>query len=286
MSQKEEALNRLGDRELLELARSTSKDKIDDGTSRSSLIEIVKASFSLKEIKQKVDQIRNPLKTSTVRDKAFTIGGVGQLFLIIYGIASYLIAVISSTLVSLYGLYGELSRIKAYAVFGIIGITFFFVFSLLNMSSMVSLRVRFSGNRLGLIIGSIALAASILPMSYHVATLLGLTYEIVTPSIGTEYVSYNVLGTFLPYASAVLMQLTFTLIGVFFLVRRKRFPDGDISLAAGIVYIFAGSLGVNPYIGYPYIGYSYFSVFFTVPFLVIMAGAMGAASFLARKAVE
>jgi hypothetical protein len=65
VSQKEKALNKLNDRNLLELARSVSKNYVDSGTSRNNLVKIVKASLSIEEIKQKINQTKSPLDTST-----------------------------------------------------------------------------------------------------------------------------------------------------------------------------------------------------------------------------
>ncbi len=96
VSQKEEALSRLNDRELLDLARSVSQNYVVKDTSRKNLIKIVKESLSVEEIKQKVSERKSPLKTKTKRDRAFNIGAVGQAFLVIYGIAAYVMFFVSA----------------------------------------------------------------------------------------------------------------------------------------------------------------------------------------------
>jgi hypothetical protein len=277
VSQKEEALNRLDDMRLLELARSVSKDHVDSGTSRNNLIKIVKASLSIEEIKQKINQIGNPPSTSTVRDKAFTIGGIAQVFFVIYAVVFYIASFVSAS--PYYGYSVE--SIRANAILGIGETVFFLVSTILNMGSMIALRERFSGNRVGMISGSTGLVTSVLGMLYYLATILGLTYEIIGPVSGYQQVSYNLLGNLLLFAYLMLVSLTVALMGVFFLLYRRRLPDGDVSLAAGIVYIFA-VLAV-PYL---FISIGYYPAYFTSPILLIMAGALGTVCFLARTSLE
>jgi hypothetical protein len=266
MSQKEGSLNKLDDGRLLELARSVSKNYVDSGTSRNSLIKIVKASLSIEEIKKKVAETMNPLEKETGRDIAFTLGAMGQVFLLIYGIANYLLFFAPLYLPPVY-LYSD-TYVQRNAVLGTIGAVLFLIFAVLNMSSMIALRARLSGNRAGVISGSVGLIASILGMLYYLATILGVTY-------------YNELSIILPVMYAVLIASTMVLIGVFFLLYRRRFSDGDVSMAAGIVYIFAGSTEVS-ILSYPV----YYSAYVVNPPLFLVAGALGLACFLARRAAD
>jgi hypothetical protein len=72
------------------------------------------------------------------------------------------------------------------------------------------------------------------------------------------------------------MILSLAWIGVFFLVHRQQLPSGNVSLAAGFMYVFASILSLNQFLAYGY----YFAFF--NPFSVI-ASAMGAACYLAHK---
>ncbi len=157
----------------------------------------------------------------------------------------------------------------------------FLVFTVLNMSSMIALQQRLSGNRSGIISGSIGLVASIFGLIYYLATFFGLTYETVEVSPGYFQPRYTALGDLLPVVYAALIASAMILIGVFFLLCRKQLSDSELSLVTGIVYIFAGSNGVSlaSYL-------SYFYVYTVEPALFIMAGALGLACFLARKLVE
>jgi hypothetical protein len=288
MGQKEEFLRRLDDSELLELAKSVSKDQIDSRKSRNNLIKIVKASLSLEEIKQKVDGTVNPVKIIAPRSKALTLGGVGQLFFVMYGIVSLILMSLPPVIISLPSNFIGIpvSIIQETAVSDFIEAGPLMVFAVLNMASMAALRRGFSGNKMGLISGSIALASSSLAMSYSIATILGLTYTIVEPP-PLEGGNYNLLSTFLQGFNVVLMMLSLALIGVFFVVHCQQFPGGDISLAAGFVYMFACfvSLSVSIqslryFLEYGY-NYGYSNTFLPVP--MVIAGALGAGCFLAQK---
>jgi hypothetical protein len=289
VGQKEEYLSRLDDSELLELAKSVSKDQIHSRMSRDNLIKIVKASLSLEEIKQKVNGNGNPARIIAPRSKAFTLGGDGQLFLVMYGIVS-LIYVSLPPIIYFppSGVSGiPMTVIQEVAVFDFTEASLLMVFAVLNMISMRALRREFSGNKTGLISGSIALASSMLAMFYSVATILGLTYTVVVPPPGLEWVNYNQLGTFLQVFNAALMMLTLALIGVFFVVHCRQLPGGNISLAAGFVYMFACFLylfvsiqGLSYLLVYGYY-YAYSNAFAAVP--IVIAGILGAGCFLAQK---
>jgi hypothetical protein len=288
LSQKEKFLSRLDDTELLELAKSVSKDQIDSRIGRSDLIKIVKAYLSLEEIKQKVNGTGNPVKISAPRGKAFTLGGAGQVFFVLYGIAALIFMSLPPTLY--YGmLIGSVAVIRGGALFASAEASLpmvfvvlngeaslLMVFAVLNMISMTALRKELSGNKTGLISGSIALAYSTLAMVYSIATTYANT---VTPPGLNEPPNYYLLGTLQVFTS-VLMTLTLALIGVFFVVHYRHLPGGDISLVAGFVYAFAGILYFYFLLGYGF----YFAYLF--PFespLSIVAGSLGAACYLAHK---
>jgi hypothetical protein len=280
VGQKEEALSRLSDRELLDLARSVSGNYVVSDAGRKNLIKIVKGSLSLEEIKQKVNEEKNPLKTKTKRGKAFIMGGVAQAFLVIYGIAAYMIFFVS-VYSPMFFPYMSPAYMQSNAILGMVVAAFFLIFTVLNLSSMIALRQRLSGNRSGMISGSIGLVTSIFGLIYYLATFLGLTYETVEISPGSFQTSYTLLGNLLPFIYSALIASTMILIGVFFLLYRRQLSDSELSMATGIIYIFAGSNGVGlaPYI-------SYYYVYVVEPALFIMAGALGLACFLARKLVE
>jgi hypothetical protein len=247
--------------------------------SRKNLIKIVKGSLSLEEIKQKVNEARNPLKTKTKRDKAFIMAGVAQAFLVIYGIATYVIFFVSVYAAVVYPY--QLSYIQSNAILGLVAAAFFLIFTVLNLSSMIALRQRLSGNRSGMISGSIGLVSSIFGLIYYIATFLGLTYQTVEISPGNFQAIITLLGNLLPVIYTALITSTMILIGVFFLLNRRRLSDSELSMATGIIYIFAGSSGVSlpSY-------FSYYYATFAEPTLFIIAGALGLACFLARKLAE
>jgi hypothetical protein len=284
MSQKEKFLSRLDDTELLELAKSVSKDQIDSRTSRNNLIKIIKASLSLEEIKDKVNGTGNPAKIIAPRSKAFTLGGAGQFFFVMYGIVLLIYVSLPPIFYSEpFNLFAiPVWIIQEVAVFDLTEASLLMVFAVLNMISMTALRGEFSGNKTGLISGSVALASSTLAMFYSVATILGLTYTLVAqPFIG--WANYNLLGTFLQVFKVALMMLTLALIGVFFVVHYRQLPGGNISLVAGFMYMFASIQSVSYFLDYGYY-YVYSNAFFPFPlFLSVIAGALGAGCFLAQK---
>jgi hypothetical protein len=198
------------------------------------------------------------------------------VFFVIYGIVSWIVTSLPPThypvLIAL-----PVVGIQEGAVLGLAEAGLLMVFAVLNMVSMTALRKEFSGNKTGLISGSIALATSTLAMFYNIATILGLTYTIVVPPPGLEQANYNLLGTVLPVFNLVLMILTLASIGVFFFVHSRQLPGGGISLVAGFMYVFASI----PSLSYLVDGYYYYAYIF--PPFIIIAGALGAACFLAQK---
>jgi hypothetical protein len=70
------------------------------------------------------------------------------------------------------------------------------------------------------------------------------------------------------------LDLTFVSIGVFFLLHRNRLPDGDISLTAGITYLFASTTS-----NYMLVSYGFAIVYLFNPILLVAAGALGLACF-------
>jgi hypothetical protein len=285
VGQKEELLSRLDDRDLLELARSVSKEQIDSRTGRNNLIKMVKASLSIEEIKQKINGTGGPAKIIAPRSKALTLGGSGQFFFVMYGIVSLIYAslppIIYAEPFTLSGI--PVTIIQEVAVFDFIESGLLMVFAVLNMISMTALRGEFSGNKMGLISGSIALASSTLAMFYSIAT----TYvnTVIPPGLN-EPPNYYLLGTLQVFTS-VLMMLTLVLIGVFFVVHHRHLPGGDICLVAGFAYMFACFVSLSVSIqslsylldyGYYYAGSNTF-----VPVPSVIAGALGAGCFLAQK---
>jgi uncharacterized membrane protein len=111
----------------------------------------------------------------------------------------------------------------------------------------------------GIIGGLIGLVTSVVGLLNYMATVSGAT------------------GTLLPYTYLILTALTFTMMGVFFLLHRQRLPDGDIAMVSGMIYLFASLSGT---IQYAYYSYPYYS--FSNPFLLVVAGVLGASCFLAR----
>jgi hypothetical protein len=279
LSKKEEALSKLNDEELLDLARSVSENSVGSDASRKNLIKMVKGSLSVEEIKQKVNEKKSSLKMKTPRDRASIMGAVGQAFLIVYGIVSYLVFFFSVYNPVYYPL--SPTYFQTNAILGMTSAVFFFVFTILNFSSMIASRQRLLGNRLGIVNGLTGVVASIFGVVYYLAMFFGLTYQIVEISPGSFQTSFTLLGNLLPVVYTLLISSTMILIGVFFLLYRKQISDSELTLVTGIIYIFAGSYGVSLSSIV-----SYYYVYIIEPPLFIMAGAFGLACFLARKLVQ
>jgi hypothetical protein len=177
----------------------------------------------------------------------------------IYDVAAFMVSWFMNVLISSSSL-STLTNISSDALLGLVAAAFFLIFMILNMVAMLTLRKMLSGNMVGIIGGLIGLVTSIVRLLNYIATISAAT------------------GTLLPYTYLILTALTFTMMGVFFLLHRQRLPDGDVAMVTGMIYLFAGLGGT---IQYAYYSYPYYS--FSNPFLLIVAGVLGASCFLARS---
>lgn len=145
--------------------------------------------------------------------------------------------------------------------------------AILLLISTVKTTRRFKDNQAGTIGAIFGIFTAILYLLYHTLPLLGIGMELQqimgywTLLPNPIFESLNVIGS-------ILLGLSMSLIGVFFLVYREYFSNSGIWLAAGITFIMGGTFSLT--ILLTSIGI----------ILLFFAGVIGAASFLITEALE
>ena len=275
MSQKDDVLSRLSDRQLLEMARSVQGDDVRSDMSRNDLIKMVKGSLSLDEIKQRSQKARSSVaqQTSpTIEIPGMKIGAIAQVFLVIWSVALLLIDVaegyISSSMI-------YQSSVQVEALLAIPVSFILIIFAVLDTGAMVKMRSALSGNRIGVSGGLVTLFASLAGTLYDALSFSGLTTQSIQFDGVTEQMA-TLAGILTLYLYEVLLGLAILLVGLFFLVNRKRFLSDDLWLATGIVFLIIAS----SQFGLIYI--STFSIVIQYNGALIAAGAMGAACFMSQ----
>lgn len=273
-SQKERILSRLSEGRLLQLARLVSQTPIHAATSKEELINMIKGSLSIEEIKDQINWIENAPQ-SLVAPKGFgnelIIGGIGQVFLIVstlvFNLGYYASSYQSGSLTPTQG-------IELLGFWGIVGSVFLITFAILFLASMLVGRWIFSGNRVGLASGVVAFVASMINMSFYVLTFFGMTY------LPWYYIpgSYSLLGLVMVFLVSIFRGLAFVAVGAFFLVNYKRFPNGGLWMGTGILYMIAASNELS----FQAIIYSYYPIGF-ISFMPMAIGALGASCLFTSK---
>jgi hypothetical protein len=258
VSRKEEALRRLSNDQLLEVAASVSGPPISNGTSRSELIKIIKDGLSLQEIEEKSRPQRRETITALINRNELRLGAVGQVFLA----ASF----------ALYGIFGmTLYSPVTYAFlqqsiapYGIASSALLFVFTILLGFSMFKVAARLRGNVVGEAASLLGFAAALTGIVYYVSILLG------TILVGEVYYSYTLsdLGLLLWIMFEVFLGSTLILLGAFFLAHHRQSVSSGLWQATGIVYMIAGSLVLSSVMN------------LLAPLFIVLAGFMGATCFL------
>jgi len=275
MSQKDDVLSRLSDRQLLEMARSVQGDDVRSDTSRNDLIKIVKGSLSLDEIKQRSLKARSAVaqqNSPDIKIGGMKIGAIAQVFLVIWSIALAAVNVVDSYISSTIPFF---TTIQSEALLSIPVSLILIIFAFLDIGAMAKMRSALSGNRIGMIGGIVALFASLTGTLNYGLTYLGLTVQMVPFDGGTEEIA-TLAGIITPFLYDILLGLAMLFVGLFFLVNRKRFANDDLWLATGIVFLIIAS----SQFGLIYV--SYLSLVIQYNGILIGAGAMGAACFMSQ----
>jgi hypothetical protein len=283
LSKKDEALNKLDGKKLLELARSVSEKTIDGQTSRTDLTKIIGAALSLEEIRRKLVEMGVLMERGGMRDKALTIRAIGQVFLVIYAIAVLIVSGFTVLVLYASSSYWWLN-IGANAFLELVALVFFMIFDVLSLLAMISLPEKSFSNGGGIISGLIGLVTSAIGIFYYGAAIFGLTYWVnlnSNPGHPAAQLYYTSLGVLLQSVYPLSLDLTFVSIGTFFLLRSGRFPLRGVSLAAGMVYLLASTTGEYAVMSY---GFTY--VYFVGPFLLVAAGALGLSCFLSERSAK
>ncbi len=277
MSLKDDLLEGLNEAELLQLARSVSKTSVDEDTSKRVLIKLVKGSLSAEQIKQRVNQTRSPRSVKRWNMNALFLGGVAQVFLIAWGFSGILISIAYPN--TSYEVFYVGVAFQTLSILSIIGTALLLVFAVLHMGSMVAIRRRVDGDRMGVVSASAALVASIVGVLYYVLTYLGLTLDIhYNPDGSVSSTSINALGAGVPVAYNLLLTVTMILVGVFFLVCRESFSNAELWMVTGLLYVLAGAFQL----GYTS-PYYFMYVYLASSAMFIVVGVMGAICFFTGK---
>jgi hypothetical protein len=283
MGQKDRLLKDLSDGELHRLLQSASRT-VDKSANKVDLIDLAKESFSVEELKQKIKEIKITPFPGQLDRKTLFLGGIGQAFLTAWGFASALIYISYSFFFP--QVFGAAS-IQTLTIWSMIGTVFFFIFAILNLTSMVLIRGRLKGNRIGVVSATIALVTSVVGILYYIFSYIGLTYDTIHSPYG-DYVAINGLGIAVPFVYNLLLAATMILIGVFFFFRCECFSSIGLSILAGLLYVLAGAFLLN------YTPPQFFSlsiafvssVFFVSSPLSIAAGVVGASCFFSTRSTE
>jgi hypothetical protein len=286
MSQKDSELSKLSDRQLLEIARSVQGDDVRSDMSRNDLTKIVKGALSLEEIKQRSLRARGTLPQqidSGIGTNGLKVAAAAQVFLVVWSFANLLVNIAdeyisTTTIIAPVITSSQIAQLEN--LLSIVASLFLIPFALLHLGAMIKMRPVFSGNRLGISGGLVALFASLSGTVSFVIAFLGLNYETIElPSIGT-YQEPSLLGIVAPILYEVLLVAAVLLLGLFFLLNRKRFFGDDLWFATGMVYLFAASAIFTIY----YIGL--FSSVVEYSPLLLIGGVMGITCFISRKPSE
>jgi hypothetical protein len=283
VGQKGELLGELSDRNLLELARSVSKHFVDGGTSRSDLVKIVKASLSVEEIKQGIQKVNSSMSHQAASGNSVSnlkLAAIAQIFLVVWSFANLLVNIadeyISTTVVYTPSITAS-QNVQLENLLSIVASLFLILFALLEVSAMIKMRPALSGNRLGISGGLVALFASLAGTVSFVSVFLGLNQVTIELPSGGTYQGPSLLGIVAPILYEVLLIAAVLLIGLFFLLNRKRFFGDDLWFATGMIYLFAASAIFTIY---------YIAIFSSVveysPLLLI-GGIMGSACFTSQR---
>ncbi len=282
MSPKDELLKDLDRIELLRLVKSVSKTPVDEKTSKRDLIKIVKSSLSIEETKQKVEEIESTLRAKHwARNEAF-IGGIGQVFLTVWGFTGALMYIgLSFFFPSVVGA----TPIQTLSFWSMIVAAFFLIFAVFDIGSMLIIRRRLNRNRMGIIAASTALVTSVVGILYYMFDYIGLTYDINYSPYGYYYTTINALGIAIPFVYNLLLAIAMILTGVFFFFHRGCFSNMELSIVAGLLYVLAGafqlSYSQSSVFSFSYAFISY--VFVVSSPLFIVAGVVGTSCFFATR---
>jgi hypothetical protein len=258
VSKKEEALRSLSYDQLLEVAASVSDPPISSKKSRSELVKIIKDGLSLQEIEEKSRHQLRETNTAFINRNELRLGAVGQVFLT----ASF----------ALYGLFGlalyspveYAFLLQSIAPYGIASSALLFIFAVLLGLYMFKAAARLRGNVVGEAASLLGFAAALTGIVYYVSILSGTIF------VGGGFFSYTLsdLGLLLAIMFEVFLSSTWILLGAFFLAHHRQSVNSGLWQATGIVYMIAGSVGLNA------------AVYPLVPLFIVLAGFMGATCFL------
>jgi hypothetical protein len=172
------------------------------------------------------------------------------------------------------------------------GAALFLGFAILHTGSMIIIRRRIKGNRMGTVSALIALVSSIVGILYYIFTLLGLTYSV--SQYGIFYaIRLNELGVIIPFVYNLLLSVTMIMVGAFFLIYREHFASRGVLIITGFLYVLLGAFALG-YIPVPPpsgiflaitspLSYNLiYQVFVVNSPLFIAAGVMGATCFSTR----
>jgi hypothetical protein len=169
-----------------------------------------------------------------------------------------------------------------------IGAAFFFLFAILNATSMILIHGRLRGNKTGIISAMIALVTSLVGIIYYIFSYMGLTYDTSKVLFGPLY-SINGLGISISFVYNILLAVTMILVGVFFFFCRECFSS-ILSVLGGLLFVLAGAFQLNYNPGYT-LQFSYYYAIFGVVFLVssplsFAAAVVGASCFFSTRLTD